>query len=98
MDVDGNYNVTVLEKALLTINLLLLNLNNVKVRSQTVKSDQIKGEGFIIHSNNHWYALRKIGLTWWDLNSLLNPKQITEENGRHFGAKNGLLSFFLLDS
>ena len=37
-------------------------------------------QAYICHRNNHWFAYRKIGDIWYDLNSLLSyPQQIKVE-------------------
>lgn len=38
-----------------------------------------KEEGFIVHQGDHWYALRRIGDIWYDLNSLRPSASIVDD-------------------
>eukprot|EP00923_Selenidium_pygospionis_P006900 GHVN01011871.1.p1 GENE.GHVN01011871.1~~GHVN01011871.1.p1 ORF type:complete len:190 (+),score=22.42 GHVN01011871.1:234-803(+) len=42
--------------------------------------NQLLGEkGFICHQSDHWFAIRKIGSQWWNLDSMKAPRRITEQ-------------------
>lgn len=52
--------------------------------SQLAKADLTKENGFICHSSNHWFTLRRVFGVWFDLNSLTDgPYSISELRVRY---------------
>lgn len=50
------------------------------IRSQAALPEPSKQEGFICNKKEHWFALRRIGEEWFDLNSCLRvPKHFTSQ-------------------
>jgi len=68
VDSSGNFSVQVLQKALETFDLEM-----IRLRKSELESDHYKPEfedGFILNHQSHWFALRRIGIIWYNLNSL----------------------------
>jgi len=68
VDGSGNFSVQVLQKALETFDLEM-----IRLRKSELESDHYKPEfedGFILNHQSHWFALRRIGMIWYNLNSL----------------------------
>jgi len=68
VDDSGNFSVEVLKKALSTFGLSL-----VSYGSETTKNARENpcGEiGFICNLSSHWFAVRKLGIQWFNVNSL----------------------------
>eukprot|EP00493_Phyllostaurus_siculus_P021270 UN21596 len=45
----------------------------IRLRKSELESDHYKPEfedGFILNHQSHWFALRRIGMIWYNLNSL----------------------------
>lgn len=38
------------------------------------------GQAYICHFEDHWFALRKIGTTWFVLNSLFKAPRVVSES------------------
>ena len=60
----GDYNVDVITRALSICNVQLQRLANVHLSPPNASA-------FAIQFDKHWLALRKIGSSWWNLNSVL---------------------------
>lgn len=76
MSESGDYSIQVLTEA-------LRRKGNYQVTSTTsselAKADLTKENGFICHSSNHWFTLRRVFGVWFDLNSLAKePYSISE--------------------
>jgi Ataxin-3 len=72
---DGNFSIQVLTVALKSFGVDLLNW----------KSESFKGKNpmdqsaFVVNRQSHWFTIRKIGKTWWNLNSALErPEPVGE--------------------
>lgn len=49
------------------------------------KKDMTKETGFICHSSNHWFSIRKVMGQWFNLNSLQDaPYKISEFHLSYF--------------
>lgn len=74
VDESGNFSIEVLKAA-------LQNSSNIDLCPWFPSTALEKGEdpdteiGFVVNRSNHWYAVRRIGENWWDLNSF-NPKPV----------------------
>lgn len=77
VDNSGNFSIQVLRAAIQRsnqINLVSL-LADKGLQNQDVSTEQ----GFIVNRSAHWFTIRKINKTWWNLNSTLElPEVITE--------------------
>ena len=71
VDESGNFSIEVLKCALQ--NASDLELVPWFPEAAVKRNEDPSGEvGFIVNWSNHWYAIRKVGEHWWDLNSV-NP-------------------------
>lgn len=77
MDDSGNFSLAVLQTALKrSHDLDLLSWTSTEGRAQ---QDPCLQMAFIINHESHWYTLRKIGCTWWNLDSVLDrPEHISD--------------------
>ncbi len=65
---DGNFSVQVLRRALSNLHLQLYQMGSEDVKE--AQSHPEKETGFICNLRAHWFAIRRIGGHWYDLNSL----------------------------
>ena len=62
---DGNYNIQVLQEALKSAgNFTLTNID----KSGTI-TNYNEEQGYIVHSVDHWFSIRKVHGIWFNLNS-----------------------------
>lgn len=67
-DVDGNYSIEVLKEVLKsTHGLSLISLDHPS--QQHTRRDPSRVEGFLLHKQNHWFAIRKVHGVYWVLDS-----------------------------
>ena len=80
MDASGNFSISVLRKALSrSCSINLTDSNNPYMNGILVEPRLLEQIGFVCNCMNHWFTIRKIKSTWWDLNSLLKkPKKISD--------------------
>lgn len=72
---DGNFSVQVLEKALDVYGLSLSPL--ASPREAVTRAAPEREVGFMCNLRQHWFALRRVDETWWDLNSVApGPRKI----------------------
>lgn len=71
---DGNYSIEVLRRALATLNLILVPLTHPDERD--ARANPTNEEGFLLNNSSHWFALRKIAGTWYNLNSLNSGPEV----------------------
>eukprot|EP01138_Halocafeteria_seosinensis_P015514 gb/GECG01015832.1/.p1 GENE.gb/GECG01015832.1/~~gb/GECG01015832.1/.p1 ORF type:complete len:415 (+),score=68.92 gb/GECG01015832.1/:1-1245(+) len=75
VDETGNFSITVLREAIGRSHNIDLDQRNIDV----VVNDPTQYEGFLLHLQAHWFAIRKIHGTYWNLNSLSKrPTKISE--------------------
>ena len=68
------------EKALAVCGLQLIPFHSSYPIAVVARQNTCNEQAYICHRNNHWFAYRKIGDIWYDLNSLLSyPQQIKVE-------------------
>ena len=77
---DGNFSVQVLSKALEVWDLDVVSINHPDARAKEAKSKPLEQQAFILNLGDHWFSVRKIGETWWNLNSLNKngPEEISD--------------------
>ncbi|VDN06411.1 unnamed protein product [Thelazia callipaeda] len=76
-DDSGFFSVQVIAEALKVFSLELIPLNSS--RAAAYRNNPTLGQAYICNLNQHWFAVRRIGLQWFTLNSLLStPKLITD--------------------
>lgn len=79
---DGFFNVQVIKVALQRAGYEMERINSES--GKTAKLDPKKQHGFICNKREHWFALRRIGREWFDLNSCLRtPKHFTDSDLEH---------------
>jgi ataxin-3 len=74
VDAQGNFSIQVLKAALQQeYNLPLPHLSQDVLQQQklTARSDITDFQGFLCHKSDHWFAIRKVGGRFWNLNSTL---------------------------
>ncbi|KFG50723.1 josephin protein [Toxoplasma gondii p89] len=75
---DGFFNVSVLMECLRKQHVQCLSTSKPEVRA--VLADPSREEGFILNLNEHWFAIRKVDGTWYNLDSLKpSPVAMTAE-------------------
>lgn len=79
---DGFFNVQVIRLLLERMGFDLLPLKGESGRSAL--KDSAKESGYICNRREHWFALRRIGQEWFDLNScLMTPRHYTNADVQH---------------
>ncbi|KAL1519789.1 hypothetical protein AB1Y20_023296 [Prymnesium parvum] len=74
---DGNFSVQVLATALQGLELTLEDTRRPEARV-AIRKPHFE-QGFILHRQAHWYAVRKVDGLWWQINSTQPlPEQMTE--------------------
>ena len=77
VDGSGNFSIQVLGKALNVFNIVMEPITSPAAAD--AKANPVAQTGFICNLQAHWFAVRKIGGTWYNLNSLLKaPEEITD--------------------
>jgi len=69
VDLDGNFNIQVLTKALNNYNCIIKNVKQSEVSNILNNNSTNQNFGFIFNSIGHWFAIRKIEDIWFNLNS-----------------------------
>ena len=90
-DAAGNYSVEVLSDA--------LNSRNIEMLRCNVASLSTSDKGYIVHSTDHWFTLRKFGDQWVDFNSLKNQPSLIKRCsvGEYINALKGSTTIFVLE-
>eukprot|EP00922_Rhytidocystis_sp_ex-Travisia-forbesii_P042350 GHVS01063264.1.p1 GENE.GHVS01063264.1~~GHVS01063264.1.p1 ORF type:complete len:405 (-),score=55.03 GHVS01063264.1:921-2135(-) len=65
---DGNFNITVIEECLKHMNVHLVPMTSPHVAH--VRRDPTVVEAFICNLSEHWFTIRKVNNTWYNLDSL----------------------------
>eukprot|EP01111_Echinosteliopsis_oligospora_P012259 TRINITY_DN4177_c2_g4_i1.p1 TRINITY_DN4177_c2_g4~~TRINITY_DN4177_c2_g4_i1.p1 ORF type:complete len:301 (-),score=78.58 TRINITY_DN4177_c2_g4_i1:138-1040(-) len=74
---NGNYSVQVLEKALSMFNLACIPITNPEAKGAF--HDPLGEQAFICNLSGHWFTLRRIDHSWFDLNSTKkNPEPLSD--------------------
>eukprot|EP00455_Lapot_gusevi_P005087 TRINITY_DN12143_c0_g1_i2.p1 TRINITY_DN12143_c0_g1~~TRINITY_DN12143_c0_g1_i2.p1 ORF type:complete len:289 (+),score=66.36 TRINITY_DN12143_c0_g1_i2:59-868(+) len=68
VNLGGNFSIQVLNKALGVFNLNAINI--LSEEAKEARRDPLQEEAFICNLESHWFAIRKIDRTFFDLNSL----------------------------
>jgi len=78
VDDGGNFSIEVLKKGLASMNIQIVAVGSEQARD--VVKNATKELAFICNLSNHWFAVRKLGDAWYNLNSLLKsgPELITD--------------------
>lgn len=79
-DDTGYFSLQVIQKALsnLTIEMIKFNSKSSNL-AISLRANPTAAQAFICHYQDHWYALRKFGTQWINLNSVLSkPKPISD--------------------
>ena len=77
---DGNFSIQVLAEALRNSHNLTLE-DTRRPENRAVITKPHWENGFILNRSSHWYTVRKINGTWWQINSVKQlPEQLTESH------------------
>eukprot|EP00922_Rhytidocystis_sp_ex-Travisia-forbesii_P004954 GHVS01007244.1.p1 GENE.GHVS01007244.1~~GHVS01007244.1.p1 ORF type:complete len:443 (+),score=91.72 GHVS01007244.1:148-1329(+) len=76
---DGNFNITVIEQCLKNMNVQLVPLTSPHVRH--VRAEPTSAEGYICNLSEHWFAIRRVNDTWYNLDSLKPHPLVMSEFG-----------------
>ena len=68
----GDYNIDVITRSLEIANIRLLILNS--------RENPPDATAYVIHCADHWIAIVKLKIDWWNLDSLKTPKKIKNFN------------------
>eukprot|EP00927_Polykrikos_kofoidii_P062522 TRINITY_DN57332_c0_g1_i1.p1 TRINITY_DN57332_c0_g1~~TRINITY_DN57332_c0_g1_i1.p1 ORF type:complete len:360 (+),score=80.90 TRINITY_DN57332_c0_g1_i1:88-1080(+) len=78
---DGFFNVQVMQTVLTRGGYSMSPIGGEEVQSS--KTDTAKEQAFILNKREHWFALRRIGREWFDLNSCIKtPQHYTDADVR----------------
>ncbi len=81
MDDRGNFSIQVIMEAIAPCGLDLLPFLSSDPRAISARENSRNEQAFICNRNNHWFTFRKIGTTWYDLNSLLPQPLVIKVEG-----------------
>ncbi|UMM37987.1 hypothetical protein L5515_009581 [Caenorhabditis briggsae] len=77
MNDSGFFSIQVIEKALETFDLKLINMENPAMAE--FKANPLTARAYVLNLREHWFVLRKFGNQWFELNSVKNgPKLLTD--------------------
>ena len=80
MDDSGYFSVQVIQSALAQMDIQLVNYTSDNEIAIRTRANPVEAQAFIIHFNQHWYTIRKIGYQWFNLNSLLSGPELLSES------------------
>ena len=81
MDNSGNFSIQVIIEALAPYGLQLIRFFSSDPRAISARHNTCNEEAFICHRNKNWFTYRKIGDTWYYLNSMNSTPQQIKVNG-----------------
>ncbi|GAB6026863.1 Ataxin-3 [Chamberlinius hualienensis] len=88
MDDSGYFSVQVIVSALKVWNLEVIPYQSQSSAAVQARTDPVSQSAFICNYKDHWFAIRKIGRQWFNLNSLLtSPELISDTYLRMFLAQ-----------
>ena len=74
---DGNFSIQVLSRALSVFDLTTVSLSHPN--EGACRENPSSERGFIANLDLHWFSLRRVNATWWNLNSMASsPRKIGE--------------------
>lgn len=79
VDDSGNFSIQVLRQAiqnLMNLDLILWGFQQSSSSSTTAQEDPLQHQGFVINRSSHWFTIRRIHNTWWNLDSKLPRPEI----------------------
>lgn len=79
MDDSGYFSVQVIASALKVWNLELITLNSQNHIAVQAKHNPTSQTAFICNYKDHWFTVRKLGLQWFNLNSLLTGPELISD-------------------
>lgn len=78
-DDSGYFSIQVLQKALEIWNLELVPFNSSDAISQQARNDPSSVKAFICNFKLHWFTIRKLGHSWFDLNSMKSGPELISD-------------------
>lgn len=78
-DDSGYFSIQVLQKALEIWNLELVPFNSSDPISQQARSDPSSMQAFICNFKLHWFTIRKLAHSWFDLNSMKSGPELISD-------------------
>ena len=70
--VKGYFSLQVLNTALRTFGIELLNINSEQESCKQAMRAPQDNQGYVINLRAHWFCIRKVGPLWWNMNSFLD--------------------------
>ena len=72
VSLDGNFSITVLQEALRVWGLACTPFaSKTEPAAAAARAAPVAQRGFLLNLDKHWYTIRRIGVEWWNFNSLL---------------------------
>ena len=72
VSLDGNFSITVLQEALRVWGLACTPFaSKTAPEAAAARKAPVAQRGFLLNLDRHWYTIRRIGVEWWNFNSLL---------------------------
>ncbi|KAK3093807.1 hypothetical protein FSP39_020462 [Pinctada imbricata] len=78
-DDSGFFSIQVIDKALQVWGLNLVQYNSQDLIAQTARQNPILQSAYICNFRDHWFTVRKLGLQWFNLNSLLTGPELISD-------------------
>lgn len=78
-DDSGFFSIQVLQKALEPWNLELIPYKSQNQIAEQARLNPTEQKAFIMNFKQHWYTIRKLGIYWFNLNSLLKKPQLISD-------------------
>lgn len=75
-DDSGYFSIQVLQKAVHVWGLELIPFNSSHEHAVSARKDAVNQSAYICNFKDHWFSIRKIGLQWFNLNSLLSGPEL----------------------
>ncbi|CAG0880036.1 unnamed protein product [Darwinula stevensoni] len=79
MDDSGYFSVQVISSALQLWELVLIPFNSGHDKAIVARSDPTTATAYICNYRNHWFAIRKLGYQWFNLNSMLTGPELLSD-------------------
>lgn len=72
VSLDGNFSISVLQNALRVWGLACTPFrSSTEPEAAAARAAPVAQRGYLLNLDRHWYAIRRLGVEWWNFNSLL---------------------------
>ncbi|CAD5114246.1 DgyrCDS3387 [Dimorphilus gyrociliatus] len=79
MDDSGYFSIQVLQKALEIWNICLFSFKSSRPEAVAARIDAHSQKAYICNFQDHWFSIRKIGLQWFNLNSMHSAPELISD-------------------